>query len=235
MKTRLCLDIFLRLWGNKVKILLLEDELMLNESIVEFLESSGHAVDSFVDGLQALASIKENLYDLLILDITVPGMDGLTFLEHIHSLKIHAPAIYISALVDIEDISRAYNLGCYDYLKKPFHLKELTLRMDRIKLSNEVPRVHLRLSKNYSYDQEHSNLLFSGEPQTLTKRQSQIIDLLARNRGMVVNFDQFSEYIWSDSIVDNATIRAEVNRLKKTLKEDIISNIRGMGYMIEKP
>ena len=111
----------------------------------------------------------------------------------------------------------------------------MALRLDRIVLSNETPRVHLRLSKNYSYDQEHSSLLFNGEAQTLTKRQSQIIDLLARNRSRVVDFDQFSEYVWSEQIVDNATIRAEVSRLKKILKEDIISNIRGMGYMIEKP
>jgi DNA-binding response OmpR family regulator len=218
-----------------MKILLLEDEVMLNESICEFLESLGHQVESFVDGNEALDVIQKNMYDLLILDINVPGMDGLSFLERVHDFKIHTPAIYISALVDIEDISRAYDLGCYDYLKKPFHLKELGLRIDRVKISNETPRIHLRLSKNYSYDQEHSTLLFHNEPQTLTKRQSQIIDLLARNRGMVVDFDQFSDYIWTDTFVDNATIRAEVNRLKKSLKEDVIQNVRGMGYMIEKP
>ena len=218
-----------------MKILLLEDEVMLNESICEFLEALGHQVESFVDGNQALEEIQKNMYDLLILDINVPGMDGLSFLEKVHELKIHTPTIYISALVDIEDISRAYDLGCYDYLKKPFHLKELGLRIDRVKIANDTPRIHLRLSKNYSYDQEHSTLLFNNEPQTLTKRQSQIIDLLARNRGMVVDFEQFTNYIWTDIFVDNATIRAEVNRLKKSLKEDVIQNIRGMGYMIEKP
>lgn len=218
-----------------MKILLLEDEIMLNESIVEYLEALGHSVDAYFDGLEAFNFIRENSYDLLILDINVPNMDGLTFLENIHGLKIHTPAIYISALVDIEDISRAYNLGCFDYLKKPFHLKELALRLDRIVLSNEVPRVHLRLSKNYSYDQEHSTLLFNSVSQTLTKKQSQIIDLLARNRGRVVDFDQFQAYVWDEVIVDNATIRAEVNRLKKTLQEDVIQNVRGMGYMIEKP
>ena len=218
-----------------MKILLLEDEVMLNESICEYLEADGHSVESYFDGLEAFDSIKNNSYELLILDINVPGIDGLSFLEKLHDLKVHVPTIYISALVDIEDISRAYDLGCYDYLKKPFHLKELSLRLDRIKLANDVPRLHLRLSKNYSYDQEHSTLLFKKEVQTLTKRQSQIIDLLARNRGMVVDFDQFSIYVWDDQVVDNATIRAEVNRLKKVLKEDVIVNVRGMGYMIEKP
>ncbi len=218
-----------------MKILLLEDEVMLNESIEEYLQGEGHSVDTFFDGLEAFGSIKNNSYDLLILDINVPGLDGLSFLEHIHELKIHTPTIYISALLDIEDISRAYNLGCFDYLKKPFHLKELALRLDRIILSNEVPRVQLRLSKNYSYDQEHSTLLFNGVSQTLTKRQSQIIDLLARNRGRVVDFEQFNNYVWDDVIVDNATIRAEINRLKKSLQEDVINNVRGMGYMIDKP
>ncbi|WP_373034623.1 response regulator transcription factor [Sulfurimonas sp.] len=218
-----------------MKILLLEDEVMLNESICEYLESDGHRVETFFDGSEAFEAIKNNLYDLLILDINVPGIDGLSFLEKLHTLKIHVPAIYISALVDIEDISRAYNLGCYDYLKKPFHLKELSLRIDRVKLEKETPRVHLRLSKNYSYDQEHSLLLFNNEPQVLTKRQSQIIDLLARNRGMVVDFEQFRIYVWDEQIIDNATIRAEINRLKKFLQEDVIINVRGMGYMIDKP
>lgn len=218
-----------------MKILLLEDEVMLNESICEYLESDGHQIESFFDGIDALKAIKENSYDLLILDITVPGLDGLSFLEHIHALKIHVPAIYISALVDIEDISKAYDLGCNDYLKKPFHLKELLLRVNRVKLLVNTPRVHLRLSKNYSYDQEHSRLLFNQEPQILTKRQSQIIDILSRNRGRIVDFEQFQSYVWSEQMVDNATIRAEINRLKKNLKEDFIINVRGMGYMIDKP
>jgi len=217
-----------------LKILLLEDEIMLNESICEYLEADGHKVESFFDGLQSLEAIKKSSYDLLILDINVPGIDGLSFLEKIHALKIHVPAIYISALVDIEDISRAYNLGCYDYLKKPFHLKELVLRINRVKQEREIPQVHLKVSKNYSYDQEHSVLLFNNVPQILSKKQSQIIDLLARNRGLVVDFEQFRIYVWDEQIIDNATIRAEINRLKKFLQEDIIINVRGMGYMIDK-
>jgi DNA-binding response OmpR family regulator len=218
-----------------VKIFLLEDEIMLNESIQEYLEAIGHRVISCIDGEKAMAVLRDQSFDLFILDINVPSVDGLTLLERLHALKIHTPAIYISALVDIEDISRAYDLGCYDYLKKPFHLKELALHIDRVMLSNEVPRVHLRLSKNYSYDQEHNTLLFNGFPQILTKRQSQIIDLLARNRGRVVDFEQFRIYVWDEQIVDNATIRAEVSRLKKSMKEDVIVNVRGMGYMIDKP
>ena len=87
-----------------MKILLLEDEIMLNESICEYLEFGGHSVNSFIDGVEAYENIKSVSYDLLILDINVPGMDGLTFLEELRKLKIHVPSIYISALVDIEEI-----------------------------------------------------------------------------------------------------------------------------------
>lgn len=218
-----------------MKIFLLEDAIMLNESIQEYLEEIGHQVHSCLDGAKALQVLQKESFDLFILDINVPSLDGLSLLECLHEFKIHTPAIYISALVDIEDISRAYDLGCYDYLKKPFHLKELSLRIDKIKVSTQIPRVHLRLSSHYSYNQEHNQLLFMGEPHILSKRQSQIIDLLARNRGRIVDFEQFQNYIWDDNVVDNATIRAEVSRLKKTLKEDFIQNIRSQGYMIDIP
>lgn len=218
-----------------MKILLLEDEQMLSEAINEYLLSSGHRVTSFYDGNDALEALQKETFDLLILDINVPGIDGLDLLEQLHSLKIRPPAIYISALVDIEGISRAYDLGCYDYLKKPFHLKELTLRIDKVMQSCTLPQNHLRLSKSYGYDASTSTLMCDNVTQTLTKRQLQIIDLLARNRGRVVDFDQFRNYVWDEEYVDNATIRAEVSRLKKSLKEDFIQNIRALGYMIDIP
>lgn len=218
-----------------MKILLLEDEQMLSEAINEYLLSSGHRVTSFYDGNDALEALQKETFDLLILDINVPGIDGFDLLEQLHSLKIRPPAIYISALVDIEGISRAYDLGCYDYLKKPFHLKELTLRIDKVMQSCTLPQNHLRLSKSYGYDASTSTLMCDNVTQTLTKRQLQIIDLLARNRGRVVDFDQFRNYVWDEEYVDNATIRAEVSRLKKSLKEDFIQNIRALGYMIDIP
>ena len=220
-----------------MKILLLEDELMLNEAISEFLQSRGDVVVSVKDGNEALERAQEERFDLLILDINVPGIDGLSLLETLHAQKIQTPAIYISALVDIEDISRAFDLGCFDYLKKPFHLKELSLRIDKVMASQpqERKRLHVRLSGRYSYDTERSTLMFDNVPQALSKRQVQIIDLLARNRGRVVDFEEFRTYVWDEVYVDNATIRAEVNRLKKVLKEDFIQNIRALGYMIDLP
>ena len=115
-----------------MKILLLEDDLMLNEMINEYLTSTGHVVKSTTRGEDCLNILDEEKFDLLILDINLPDINGFTILERLHEQKRMIPTIYISALIDIEDISRAFDIGCHDYLKKPFHLKELTIRINKI-------------------------------------------------------------------------------------------------------
>ena len=218
-----------------MKILLVEDDIMLNEMSAEYITSTGHIIKSVKTGTESLQILEKEKFDLLILDINLPDIDGFTILEKMHEQKRMIPTIYISALIDIEDISRAFDLGCFDYLKKPFHLKELTLRINKILKTRIVPQTHKRLSKHYSFDSENMTLLYNNEPHILPKRQLQIIELLALNRSLVVQYDMFRDYVWNDDYIDNATIRAEVNRVKTVLKEDFIKNIRGSGYMIERP
>ena len=218
-----------------MKILLVEDDIMLNEMIAEYITSTGHIIKSVKTGTESLQILEKEKFDLLILDINLPDIDGFTILEKMHEQKRMIPTIYISALIDIEDISRAFDLGCFDYLKKPFHLKELTLRINKILKTRIVPQTHKRLSKHYSFDSENMTLFYNNEPHILPKRQLQIIELLALNRSLVVQYDMFRDYVWNDDYIDNATIRAEVNRVKTVLKEDFIKNIRGSGYMIERP
>lgn len=215
-----------------MKVLLLEDDVMLNEAITEYLQTQRHRVVSVGDGMRALERTLEEPFDLLILDITVPKLNGLSLLEELHRRHIRTPAIFISALVDIEDITRAFDLGCYDYLKKPFHLKELGLRIERVVRQGDRQIETLHLGRRYRYDPKNRVLFYDDEPQMLTKRQHQIIALLAGNINSVVDFDRFRDEVW-DEYVDNATIRAEVSRLKKSLKEELIQNIRAMGYMID--
>jgi DNA-binding response OmpR family regulator len=218
-----------------MRILLLEDDLLLNRAIDKFLSKEGHNVKTFRNGKLALDAVFKNRYDMLLLDINVPTLSGFELLERMDSQKIQIPTIFISALRDIEDISRAFDLGCYDYLKKPFHLKELSLRIDKVLKSSYMPQAHIRLSHNYSLDTETNTLRFKGEVQILSSRQLKIIILLAYNRSRVVNYELFQEYAWDNMNVEIPTIRAEINRLKKILKEDIIINIRNMGYMIKRP
>jgi len=227
------LNIFLK--GYRLKILLLEDDKLLNLAITEYISSIGHEIYPLRDGHDALIEIQNNSYDLLILDINVPNINGLELLELLHEHKIHTPTIFISALIDIEDISRAFDLGCHDYLKKPFHLKELTMRINKILQSSYIPNTHIRLSSNYSLEVKTSTIRFKGEVQVFSSRQLQIILLLAQNRSRVVEYDLFNAYVWDTLDVETPTIRAEVSRLKKVLKEDFIINIRNMGYMIKRP
>ncbi|MCJ8325694.1 MAG: response regulator transcription factor [Campylobacterales bacterium] len=218
-----------------MKILLLEDDIMLNEAITQYLESVGHNINSVKDGDECLNLLENNNFDLLILDINVPKLDGLSILEKLHNEKRMVPTIFISALIDIEDITRAFDIGCHDYLKKPFHLKELTLRINKMLKTSQAPMQHKRLSASYSYNNENSTLYFNNEAQILPKRQNQIVELLANNRSLICNYDMFRDYVWNDDFIDNATIRAEINRVKKVLKEDFIINIRGSGYMVKRP
>ncbi len=218
-----------------MKILLLEDDIMLNNAIKQYLTSVGHAITATRDGDSCLDILDNENFDLLILDINVPNIDGLTVLEILHKQKKSIPTIYISALLDIEDISKAFAIGCNDYLKKPFHLKELHLRINRILKNSSLPLSHKRLSKSYSFDLETTTLYYNKEPHILPKRQLMIISLLAKNRSLVVNYDMFRTYAYNEENIDIGTIRAEVNRIKKILKEDFIINVRGVGYMVERP
>lgn len=216
-----------------MKILLLEDELMLNNAISEYLKNIGHMVTSFTDGQDVLDNVT-NSFDLLVLDINTPTKDGFEILSELNTKKMYIPTIFISALVDIEDISKAYDLGCREYIKKPFHLGELGIKINQILKKEQNNTSHIRFSENYSYAKDKQTLYFNGEPQNLTKKQLEIIHILALNINMIVDFERFRIDIWDCENIDNPTIRAEISRLKKALKEDFIKNIRGLGYKIDR-
>ena len=218
-----------------MRILLLEDELMLQSAMVEYLTDTGFEVVAFEDGEEAFQNSLEESYDLFIFDINTPTIDGLSLLEKLQAKKIFVPTIFISAITQIEQISKAYELGCYDYLKKPFHLKELTLHIERLlKMANIESKSLVKISRMYSYDLQKERLLFDNEEQSLTPKQAQIIDLFANNINTIVDFDMLRNYVWDDPQIDNATIRAEVHRVRQILKEDLIESLKGIGYRVNK-
>jgi len=218
-----------------MKILLLEDELMLRSSIEEYLEALGHKVIAYGNGEAAYEAITKDVFDLLLLDINVPKLNGLSLLKALNEIEHAFPTIFISANVDIDDITRAFELGASDYLKKPFHLKELGLRIDKIKKEYEIKKLqHIILSAKYVFSKEEQMLFYNNNVQVLTKKQLQIVTLLCENIGVVVDFEKFRSYVWNDEPIDNASIRAEISRFRKLLKEDFIINLKGVGYKIEK-
>ena len=218
-----------------MKILLLEDEEMLKSAIEEYLETLRHHVKSFTNTQEVYAILQEEAFDLLILDINTPKMSGLALLKALNDCGLQKPTIFISANVDIEDISKAFDLGAADYLKKPFHLKELGLRIEKIKKEFDIKSTHhLLLSAKYAFSKAEQMLFYNNHAQTLTKKQLQIVTLLSENLGVVVDFEKFRSYVWNDEPIDNATIRAEISRFRKLLKEDFIVNLKGVGYKIER-
>lgn len=215
--------------------MLLEDELMLQSSIEEYLEALGHSCDSYSDGLKAKKALDTSLYDLLIFDINVPQLDGLSLLKLLNTKHCYTPVIFISALIDIESITSAFTLGAADYIKKPFHLKELGLRVQKIsKEIDDEKRQHIILSTNYCYVKESGDILYNKRVQTLTKKQHDIIQCLCKNIGTIISVDILREYVWEGEPVSDATIRTEISRLRRALKEDFIQNHKGMGYKIDR-
>lgn len=208
---------------------------MLQSSIAEYLETLGHECDVYSDGAKAKTALDDTLYDLLIFDINVPQLDGLSLLKQLNTNNCFTPVIFISALIDIESITNAFTLGAADYIKKPFHLKELGLRVQKIsKDIDDGKRLHIILSTNYSYAKDSGDLLYNKQPQTLTKKQYDIIQCLCKNIGTIISVDILREYVWEGEPVSDATIRTEISRLRRVLKEDFIQNHKGMGYKVER-
>jgi len=119
--------------------------------------------------------------------------------------------------------------------KKPFHLKELTLHIERLlKISDIGCSTLVRITPKYSYDLNRRKLIFDGMDQPLTRKHAAIVDILASHPDRIVDFDTLRYHVWQSEAVDNATIRAEIHRLRNVLHEDLIESIKGIGYRIKK-
>ena len=183
---------------------------------------------------KAIDTIDKTNFDLYIIDINIPHIDGLEIVKYIRQKDTVTPIIMITASMELENFKTAYQNGCDDYIKKPFYLGELGIKINQILKKEQNNTSHIRFSENYSYSKDKQTLYFNGEPQNLTKKQLEIIHILALNINMIVDFERFRVDVWDAENIDNPTIRAEISRLKKALKEDFIKNIRGLGYKIDR-
>jgi len=218
-----------------MKILILEDEEVLALSMQEFLEDSGYEVVYYTHSEEAYDAIYEQSYDLLLLDVKVPGENnGFEMLEQLRKDGNTTPAIFITSLTDIDDLSRGYECGACDYIRKPFDLAELKLRVEQVIKthcfsSNEEL---IELPFGYHYDVKKMKLLLKGEGVVLAKTETKILELLIKKRGSVVSCEMFWEEVWGEW-VDSANIRVQVGNLRKKLEKDFIKNVRGLGYSID--
>jgi len=218
-----------------MKILILEDETVLALSVQEFLEDSGYEAALFSNSDDAYDAIYAQSYDLYLLDVKVPGeKNGFEMLEELRKDGNTTPAIFITSLTDIDDLSRGYECGACDYIRKPFDLAELKLRVEQVVktqcfISTES---EIDLPNGYKYDVRKMKLIYNNETVRLGKTETKILELLIKQRGAVVSCEMFWEEVWGEW-VDTANIRVQVGNLRKKLKHDFIKNIRGVGYSID--
>jgi len=199
-----------------MKILLLEDDIALNKAIKRVLELNHHTVDTFIDGANIIESFDQG-YDLYILDINVPNISGLELLDIILDHNNQAKVIMISSNTDVQSLETAYNLGCVDYLKKPFHIAELRAKINRLKISRE----HLA-----------STLKLKTDSDPLAKKEKRLLNLLLDNVSFVVTFEMIQNYVYENKRMSMDALRALVRRLRSKLSDDIIENIIDEGYII---
>ncbi|CAI6164160.1 MAG: Transcriptional regulatory protein tctD [uncultured Sulfurimonas sp.] len=217
-----------------MRILLLEDEYSLRISIEEFLVDLGYAVDGFMDGLEAYDAIYDKSYDLLLLDVNVPSLTGFELLKRLRGDDISVPAIFLTSMTDLHDLKEGYKRGCCDYMRKPFDLMELELRIDHALASylNNDGNI-IDLGNSLTYDLKRSKLLLGEKEIVLRKTEKDMLEVLIKNKNAIVSTEMFQDEVWGD-YVEPATIRVQLNNLKKKLPDAIIQNRRGLGYIIER-
>lgn len=211
-----------------MKILVLEDNERLCKLIASTLSKEGYKVDIFYDGEEALSALS-NGYQCFVLDINVPSLDGISILESIRFLNKDAPVIIISSNHELEKIQTSYEIGCDEYLKKPFFMYELSHKIR--KLCNNEPKL-LDLGNNYKFDYTKHFLTQNGEEIKLAKKEILFLELLSKDIHRVFTFEEIEEYVWEGEITTLANIRALVKRIRKKIPENSIKIVKGLGYSL---
>lgn len=212
-----------------MKILLLEDNKKLNTTIKKRLELKGYKVYCFLDGQEALNNIDEG-FSCFILDINVPNIDGINILKKIRNYYSEVPIIIISATVELDMIKEAYDFGCNDYLKKPFFIDELEIKVEKLcKIKNEKEF----FDEDSYFDYKSSTLSIANEEQRLTKKERLLMNLFLTKKNQVLSYEEIENYVWEGSFASIESIRSLVRRLRKTLKKDYIQTVVDTGYIFK--
>lgn len=215
-----------------MNILLLEDDLILSEIIEEFLLENGLHVTLFYDGKEALDAIFENKFDILILDINVPSLSGFELLKALKDAHISTPTIFITSLSQISDVKKGFALGAEDYLKKPFELEELLVRIERTrKLHRIEEKSSIKLSETISYEPHNYTITTDENLHQLRKKEAQLLEYFIAQANRMVSFEEIIEEVWRyDDVPTHATVRTYIKNLRSYGLEENIENLKGVGY-----
>ena len=218
-----------------MKILLLEDDIILNELVEEFLQSIGHQVICEYDGLEALSTIDDDTFDLFLLDVGIPNLSGFELLEELRERKNLTPTIFLTSLSDIKSLEKAFSLGCDDYIKKPFDLKELEIRINHLKMVKQIDiQDTVTINNKYQYNFKTFTVIEDDKKTILSQKESKFLEYFIKNKNRIISFEEIINNIWKyDTTPSNATIRTYIKNLRKILDENIIITVKGLGYKFE--
>lgn len=214
------------------EILLLEDDLLFGESIQEFLEEEGFSVRLCRNGQEALDATYESRFDLYLLDINVPLIDGVAMLKELRGAEDDTPAIFVTSHRESSVLSSAYENGGDDYLRKPFELQELLFRINALLRRTKGKNKHYCVG-TLCLDQHHKCIRMEGRELLFSPKEYLLMALFIKNAGEVITKEMIVDELWNASeTISEGAIRVYINRLKQEIGSDRILNVRGMGYRL---
>lgn len=218
---------------SRATLLLLEDDLNLSDTVCEFLEEQGFSVVCAYDGDEAADLIYEKQFDLLLLDVNVPGTKGFELLKNVRENENRTPAMFITSLNGLEDLEEGYESGCDDYIRKPFALKELLLRVETL-LKREFGHVNtdmIIIREGQSFDAAGNTLHVNNQTYQLQNKEATLLKLFLKRRGEVISHEVLLETLWGyDETPSDTALRTYIKNVRKYLGKESIVSLKKLGY-----
>ena len=216
-----------------MRVLVVEDDLMIGESLSEALQDEAYTVDWVKDGRQAILTLRVQPYDIILLDLGLPEIDGMGVLTAIRDAKIDTPVLILTARDQLKDRIAGLDLGADDYVVKPFELAEVFARM-RVLIRRAQGKADNQVSVgNLTLDTAHKRVMMAGNPIDLTAKEYMLLTtfMLSPEKVMSKNALEDSLYGWGDEVESNA-IEFLIHSLRKKVGQDRVKNVRGLGWYI---
>ena len=220
----------------KATILLLEDDQQLSDTVKQFLQYQGYEVLCAYDGVQAQDLVYEKQIDLMLLDIKVPHQNGFDFLQTLRDNNVKTPAIFITSLNSVEDVTRGFDIGCDDYIRKPFALKELQARMEALlKRRYGTHEEKIDLGEGLLFDIKENLLTKDNQRVPLKTKEAKLLSLFLEYPNELLTYDKIFERLWEyDEEPSAGSLRAYVKTVRMYLGKDNIETIKNVGYRFVK-
>lgn len=219
-----------------MRILLVEDDLSLGKGMSVALKREGFTVDWLTDGVQAMHALKCDSFDLVILDLGLPRMDGMEVLQRVRDQAIDVPVLVLTARDAIEDRVAGLNLGADDYVVKPFDLVEIVARIRAIVRRSKGRSVSTINHGDITLEPDSMQVSYQGTPVSLTRREFVLLSELLSRPSHVFTRDALVKalYGWGEEVESN-TLEVHIHHLRKKFYNTLIRTVRGVGYVVEKP